>query len=441
MSYFRSITQNVVADPNNSSTDNLAVSASFTGTATSTLGVVGLQVSFKADQDCTVYVDQSPDGTNWDITDSFNAYVLRGGIGETVQAVNSYARVRVTNIGLATTTYLRLQLALCPIVEAVPRSLDSGGNFKVGVKSMEDEYGFEVENTPTGEMRTITPFRLAGSSFDGTTIDTNFWTITNTNGGTTTQAGQLILSTNTTANGATIAQSVKRARYSAGSANAFNTGLRLGDTGVANNVRRWGAFDGTDGAYYKLSGTTLYACTMKGGAETAVASSSWNGNRTVPTLTNFISWEIYYLPGKVIYSIGGSLKHTAVFPTTTWTDKLTLTNRMDNTNSGGITSNNIMYARGASISRLGNSSTAARYQYLGTNVTTVLKIGAGRLHNIVVSDNLGSITAYDNTAATGTVISTIDSSKVLGSMDFHVDFSNGLTFILSGGAKCTVIYE
>jgi len=441
MSYFRSITQNVVVDPNNSSTDNLAVSATFTGTATSTLGVVGLQVSFKADQDCTIYVDQSPDGTNWDLTDEYLCYTLKGGCGETVQAVSSYVRVRVTNIGLSTTSYLRLQLALCPMVEALPRSLDNAGNFKVGIKSMEDAYGFGIENTPTDELRVITPFRLAGSSFDNTTIDTNFWAVTNTLGGTTTQAGQLILSTNTTANGATIAQSVKKARFSPGSSNVFQANLRLGDTGVTNNVRRWGAFDGTNGAYFKLSDTTLYVCTLKASVETAVASSSWNDNRTVPTLTNFNNWEIYYLPGKVIFTIGGILKHTARFPTTAWTDDLTLNVRADNTNSGGITSNNILYTKAMVISRLGNSSTAARYNYIGTNVTTVLKLGAGRLHSIVVTDNAGTIVVYDNTAATGVQIAVIDASKVLGSLEFHVDFSNGLTFVTSGGAKCTVIYE
>jgi hypothetical protein len=62
MSYFKHIKQDVVADPNNSSVVNLAAAATFTGTSTSTLGVVGLQVSLKTDQNCTVYVDQSPDG-------------------------------------------------------------------------------------------------------------------------------------------------------------------------------------------------------------------------------------------------------------------------------------------------------------------------------------------------------------------------------------------
>ena len=57
------VEQNVVEDTNNSSTSNLASAATFTGTATSTLGVVGLQWSLKTDQNCTVYIEESPDGT------------------------------------------------------------------------------------------------------------------------------------------------------------------------------------------------------------------------------------------------------------------------------------------------------------------------------------------------------------------------------------------
>lgn len=128
---------------------------------------------------------------------------------------------------------------------------------------IEDKYGWVVEATPMDELRVINPVRLAGATFVGTTVDTNFWTVTNANGGTTTQAsGAVTLKTNTTLNGSTILQSVRKGRYTGGSANRFRAQVELGDVGVSGNVRRWGCFDGTDGAYYKLSGTTLYACTM-----------------------------------------------------------------------------------------------------------------------------------------------------------------------------------
>jgi hypothetical protein len=442
MSYFKQIQQNVIADSNNISTTNLSASETFTGTATSTLGIVGIQVSLKTDQNCYVYVDQSPDGTNWDIVDMYVYNTRTGGDGWTVQAVNSYVRVRVTNIGTLTTTYFRLQLALCPIVESVPRSLNMYGNLKVGIENFSDHYGFSVENTPMDEMRVVEPFRLAGSTFIGNTIDSNFWTVTNTSGGTTTQSGcQSTLSTNTSANGATVLQSVVRARYTGGSSNRFRGQIRLGDVGETNNVRRWGMFDGTDGAYFKLNGTVLSVNTMKGGIETSVVSTNWNGDIIIPTITNVNTYEIYITNAKVYYSINGNLVHTSSFLTTTWTNTTNLNVRIDNINSGDLSTNHNIEVRVATIYRLGKETTAPRYYYTSANDTYVLKYSAGILHKIDVLDNAGTIYVYDNTAGSGKIISIIDSSKVVGTLFFDVEFSNGLTIVTALGAKITVIYE
>jgi hypothetical protein len=127
-----SLLQNVIASSGNSSTANLAASATFPGAGESTLGIVGIQVNFKADQQCTIYVYQSTDNSNWDIADSYTV-AANTGDARTFQATASYFKVTVTNTGSSTTTYLRLQTALCPIVEAVPRSLTQAGNLKVCV--------------------------------------------------------------------------------------------------------------------------------------------------------------------------------------------------------------------------------------------------------------------------------------------------------------------
>ena len=125
------VNQDVNADPNNTSSDNLNAGATFTGTATSTLGVVGLQWSLYTTQNCTVYVDESPDGTNWDISYSFNYLASQGGRGETVQATQAYWRIRVTNIGAIATTTFRLQGVLCPVAVPLPSSLSETGRLKV----------------------------------------------------------------------------------------------------------------------------------------------------------------------------------------------------------------------------------------------------------------------------------------------------------------------
>jgi len=117
-----SMIQNVFVSTLNSSTANLGAGASFTGTSESTLGVAAIQLSLKADQPTTVQVQQSSNGTNWDIVDSYTVSSATGD-GRTVQAVASYYRVVVTNTGASSTTYLRLQTCLCPTVEVLPRSL------------------------------------------------------------------------------------------------------------------------------------------------------------------------------------------------------------------------------------------------------------------------------------------------------------------------------
>ena len=54
-----SMTQDVYADPNNASNVNLASGATWAGSPTSTLGVVGLQWNLNTDQNCTIYSEES----------------------------------------------------------------------------------------------------------------------------------------------------------------------------------------------------------------------------------------------------------------------------------------------------------------------------------------------------------------------------------------------
>jgi len=127
--------QDVVASTGNSSTTNLASAASFTGASESTLGTASIQVSFIADQQCTIQVQQATQdpGTNWDVIDT---YILIANVGDarTIQATGASFRVVVTNNGGSATTFLRLGVALCPLVEAVPRALTQLGNLKVAIQ-------------------------------------------------------------------------------------------------------------------------------------------------------------------------------------------------------------------------------------------------------------------------------------------------------------------
>jgi hypothetical protein len=400
-----------------------------------------------------VYVDQSGDGTNWDISDSYAFYASKGNFGITVQAIGTDYRVRVTNTGLATTTYFRLATAICPVVEALPRSLSSRGNLKTKIMSIEDEYGFEVENTPMGEMRVVTPYRLVGAVFSGSVLDPNFWTASLGTGGSATVANaQCVLATGTTANNATSLQSVRTSRYVGASANRFRSVMRITDSGgTANNTRKWGAFNGTDGAYFQLSGTTFSVVTLKGGSPTTVSTGSFNGEHGAAYVIDNIvkTYEIYITNSKVYFVINDIILHTVSATSDTWTDTLHLPIRFENTNSGGSTTNVSMNIRSATINRLGNAQTQPTTKYQsGTTAGVICKYGPGTLHGIAVSgvSNNSVITIYDGTTTGGTVIystGTMGANAVPFDINlWGAPFYTGLFFTITGAnSNLTIAYE
>lgn len=121
------------------------------------------------------------------------------------------------------------------------------------------------------------------SSLD--TYEALFSTVT-ANGGTsnyTPAESSQVLAT-TTANGSRTLMTTNRYHYYLpGSSNLFIETVALGDSGKANNSRRWGAFDGTDGVFFELQGTVLNAVvrnsTSGSVVETRVAQTDWNGDK------------------------------------------------------------------------------------------------------------------------------------------------------------------
>lgn len=453
-----SMIQSVYAVAQNSSTTNLAGGATFTGTSVTTLGANAIQVSLKTDVNCTVYIDQSPDGTNWDIVDIFNYYYSTNNFSTTVQTVNSYFRVRVKNVDAATSTYFRLQSVLCPVVEALPRALDENGHLLTAVHVIQDDYGFRVENTPIGEMRTIIPTLLVGKIFEGTTLDPNFWLATVANAGTVTTANaECVLATNTTANGSAKLNSVRRARYLPGQSMVARFQAQLNNTGTANNVRLWGIAWGatmptiTDGAYFKLSGTTFSVATLKGGSETLVSSGSFNGSygAIYALTTNVTTCEIYWNNKTVYFVVNDRILHTVSASAATWCATMQHHIYAESTNSAGITSNNTLSLRIAGIRRLGPllSQPTSKYQ-AGTVAALVLKYGLGNLHGVSISGvaNNSVVTLYDNTAASGTILwssGAMSANATPFAIPLHgLPFFTGLTLaITAANSNCTVIYE
>ena len=310
-----------------------------------------------------------------------------------------------------------------------------------------DQYGFSVECTPMDELRVVTPVRLAGATFSGSTLDTNFWTVTtgSVSGSAIQESSQIILTTGSAINGSVILQSTRVGRYVGGSANRYRAQIRLGDTGNPANSRKWGLFTATDGAYFKFSGSSIYACTLKNGTETPVISNLWNTSTTLPVLTNVNSYEIYYTNAKVYFVIAGVLMHTASFPASTWSANLNLGVRMENTNSGSAAAQNILEARVATVYRLGQEQTAPIYKHLTGATTMVLKYAPGTLHKIIVNTAGTLCTIYDGASAAGNVIGILDTNKTsgtIGSIAYDVPFFTGLTFVTTGATTdLTIVYE
>jgi hypothetical protein len=309
-----------------------------------------------------------------------------------------------------------------------------------------DIYGNLVAATPNQEMRTVEPIRLAGGIFPGSTVDSNFWTSTVVGSGTVTQSnGIQTAATGITANSSAISSSKAIARYIGQTLNLYGSQIYLSDTGVVNNVRRWGGMNaGTDGAYFKLDGTSLYVATMKGGVETAVVSTSWNGVQTVPTLTNANIWRIQMRPSLVNFEINGVVAHTLTFNTTPWTNIYNMYVWMDTVNSSGLTTNCAISSWASSIFRAGKFETQPTSAHVTTAATTVIKYGAGTLHRITLNNPGGTlITMYDNTAGSGTVIAEINTPAQANpvTLEYDTAFVNGLTIVSTGTWDATVVYE
>src|SRR3569623_440263 len=84
---------------------------------------------------------------------------------------------------------------------------------------------------------------------------------------------------------------------------------------------------------------------------------------------------------------------------------------------------------------------AFNYTNLAANATTTIRTGPGILHAININTKGASanvITVYDNTAASGTKIATIDSTVTYGSLLFDLTFSTGLTIIIGTGTAADI---
>ena len=79
------------------------------------------------------------------------------------------------------------------------------------------------------------------------------------------------------------------------------------------------------------------------------------------------------------------------------------------------------------------------YQQVAATTTTV-KTGAGRLARIIVVAGTGAVTAYDNTAASGTVIWTKTTVAVGDIYELDFPATTGITVTAAAATTVNVVY-
>ena len=270
-----SVIQDISVIAANSSTSNLNAGATFTGTSTATSGHGVINVHLHADQNCTVYVDQSSDGTNWDATDSyaFNATTLTGQ-GRSVKCVSSYFRVRVTNNGSSSTTYFRLNTTLEPIGSVLPRTLTTAGNLKVSAQ--EGEVGITNADVMSRLRMAAPEMHIDVEFFRGTPAE--LLTVTTANGGATAASnGAATFTSGTSANSQAKGVTQNYVSYRAGD-EVFVEFSAAFTTGVASTYQRIGLYDTNNGVFIGYEGSSFGVTRRTGASDTTVAKASFNGD-------------------------------------------------------------------------------------------------------------------------------------------------------------------
>lgn len=83
---------------------------------------------------------------------------------------------------------------------------------------------------------------------------------------------------------------------------------------------------------------------------------------------------------------------------------------------------------------------------ISTNTTTLVKSGAGILSSIAINTKGASsntATVYDSLTGTGTILAVIDTTASIGTIQYNLKFSIGLTVVTATGtaANLTVMYS
>lgn len=286
--------------------------------------------------------------------------------------------------------------------------------------------------------------RIVGEAFTGSgSAASSSWSDSVSGSGAVTLAsGYMALMTGLTANSTARRESVRRARYLTGAGHHWHAMLRVLDTGTPGNVRRWGPLSATDGYAFELSGTSLRVISRNNGVDTAVAIANWDAPFTLDTA--YHRYDIMYNGNRAEFVVDGVTRH--ILNSSTTTARIgdhDLPTSFEVSNSGGLASDIGMHVIETAIVRHGPASGLGRYVHLdGSAQTVVCKSGAGTLHRLTISTKgnpSSTVTLYDNTAASGTVITVANTADAPGTLEYGVEFSTGLTAVATASSGDVVL--
>ncbi len=440
---------------------NLEGSQVWVGAFVGVVNQSAIQVIGRFDQDYTLYIDQSQNNSTPDLTDSWECLANQG-FSVAVSSVAPYFRIRITNKSTSAATG-QMTSAATAIFNPLPRKLDAHGHLETAIEHIHGGMGHDVVVCPMGGFKTASSIRLVGAGFVGIVIDTNFWLLTHTSSGSSSQGnGALTLSTGGTANAGELVNSIRIGRYIAANSNYYRGNIRLPAVTTASgghvNTRRWGAFDTNNGYFFQAmqtnpatTPTLSVVCRKTGSDANIVNNGSFNGDYgpSYALDNNVHTYEIYWTNKNAYLFIDNTLLHTFTGATATLVDTPSLKIGLQCVNSGGNNANNTLVVRSSTINRLGAAETRPMWKYIsGAVAATQLKIGPGTLHKVVINKPGTTIQMNDddNTTISGSnTICQIDTNKTTGGVGvypYDLDFYNGLVVTIAGaGSDTTIIYE
>ncbi len=421
----------------------------FTSPWVLTAHYAAVRLGVLSDQAGTLFTEHSDDAGVTVLRSSSQPVTANKGEFLSFHPRGDYFRIRYVN-GSTPQTQLHIITqfhvgALTPTQSLVSATL-ARTSLAVQSRSMLYDYKFDTHASiiPSSKDLLVTEREsLLADAFVNSPLDTSLWTNTLTGSGSSVIANyKLALSTGVTANSTAKTVSTLVGRFIAGNVSVFKAGIEMADVGFVNNKRRWGTYDASNGYFFELDGTTLYAVGRKAGVDTRVSTSSWAGDGPhVLVAGQPASYEIAFFADVAYFIINDEIRHTMFgggfkgsFPA-----------QFENINSGGSTSNVSLMVRGVSLQRYGPKQCAPRYTNVVGGTTTLIKVGPGNLHRINCNGggNAITVTVYDNISASGPKIATIAvQANTTQSFEFGCAFNTGVT-VVTTGATCnlTVVYD